>query len=64
VAPGCVAVTNSNGDGCTDISDAVYLLGHLFLGGPAPVAPFPDCGPGLLPVDQTLGCQTPPESCQ
>ncbi len=28
---------DTNGDLARDLSDAVYLLGHLFLGGPAPV---------------------------
>ena len=41
-----------------DISDATYLLNHLFLGGAAPVAPFPECGPGMLPPDQA--CATSP----
>ena len=61
--PGCVAATNTNGDDAANISDATYLLNHLFSGGPAPVAPFPDCGPGTLPADTTLGCADPPD-CQ
>ena len=28
---------DSNGDNALDLSDAIYLLGHLFQGGPAPV---------------------------
>jgi hypothetical protein len=32
-----------NGDLDRDLSDGIYLLGHLFLGGPAPV-PLADCG--------------------
>jgi hypothetical protein len=37
---GGAAISNGdvNGDGTIDISDAVYLLSSLFLGGPAPVA--------------------------
>ncbi len=58
--PGCVAATNTNGDGAANITDATYLLNHLFSGGPAPVAPFPDCGPGELPADEELGCE---QSC-
>ena len=58
--PGCVAATNANGDDDANIADATYLLNHLFAGGPAPVAPFPDCGPGMLPADETLGCVIPP----
>ena len=60
MVPGCIAVTNTNGDADADISDATYLLNHLFLGGPAPVDPFPECGPGTL----ALGCVTPPKGCQ
>jgi hypothetical protein len=63
-APGCLAVTNTNGDGGADLSDAVYLLGYLFLGRSPPVPPFPDCGPGLLAIDEEMGCATPPESCR
>ncbi len=62
-APGCIAATNTNGDDAANISDATYLLDHLFLGKAAPVAPFPDCGPGMVPADTTLGCANPP-NCQ
>ena len=62
-AAGCVAATNANGDNHANITDAVYLLQHLFGGGPAPVAPFPDCGPGRLPADVELDCVNPPD-CQ
>ena len=61
--PGCVAATNTNGDAAANITDATYLLNHLFAGGAAPVAPFPDCGPGMLPADAALGCANPP-NCQ
>lgn len=63
-APGCAAALNANGDRFVDISDPVFLLSRLFLGGSAPAAPYPGCGPGELPEDETLGCATPPESCQ
>lgn len=52
--------TNTNGDGAANITDATYLLNHLFAGSPPPVAPFPDCGPGTLPADAELGCANPP----
>ena len=55
--PGCVAATNTNGDEAVDISDPVSLLGFLFLGGPAPVGPFPACGPSDLEADVALGCE-------
>jgi hypothetical protein len=47
----CRGALNVNGDGLVDVSDAIALLTHLFLGGPAPVAPFPACGPGDGPAD-------------
>ena len=59
----CTAATNANGDDAANITDATYLLNHLFSGGPAPVAPFPDCGPGTLPADTELGCANP-SNCQ
>jgi hypothetical protein len=42
---------DTNDDGEVDLSDAVYLLGHLFLGGPAPPAPYDDCGEDLTDDD-------------
>jgi hypothetical protein len=60
-ASGCAAAADSNGDGQADISDAVCLLSHLFLGGPAPGEPFPGCGP--MPGGEELGCDVPPASC-
>lgn len=60
---GCPAALDTNGDGAVNISDPVYLLGFLFSGGPDPIAPFPDCGPGTLASDARLGCAAPP-SCR
>ena len=57
--PGCVAALNTNGDDAVNITDPVSLLGFLFGGGTAPVAPFPDCGPGTLPADTALTCANP-----
>ncbi len=54
---------DANGDGMVDIADPVSLLNFRFAGGPSPVAPFPDSGPGTLPADQELGCANPPD-CQ
>ncbi len=36
------------------------IFNFLFLGGPAPVVPFPDCGTSDLEADEELGCETPP----
>ncbi len=38
VAPKTFVRGNTNGDGALDLSDAVFTLGHLFLGNPAQVA--------------------------
>lgn len=58
--PGCPAALNTNGDDVVDLADPVLLLNFLFAGGPPPVAPFPECGPGMLPADKALGCANPP----
>ncbi|MFP6633914.1 MAG: hypothetical protein VCD16_14870, partial [Planctomycetota bacterium] len=49
-APGTTRNGDTNGDGSRDVSDAVYLLSWLFLGGeePVPVACAQDGG-GLSP---------------
>ena len=62
--PGCVAALNANGDEAVDLSDAIWLLDSLFAGGPPPAEPFPDCGPQSLAADESLGCLTPPKTCQ
>ena len=62
-APGCRAALNTNGDQEVDIADSVFLLGFLFGGDSNIAAPFPDCGPGMLPADEELGCANPPD-CQ
>ncbi len=58
-----MAALNTNGDDDVNITDPVSLLNFLFAGGPAPVEPFPDCGHGVLPADEALGCANPPD-CQ
>ncbi len=59
-APGCLAALDTNGDGDVNIADPVALLNFLFGGGPMISAPFPDCGPGMLPADPALGCEDAP----
>ena len=41
------------------VADAIYLFDYLFLDGPEPPAPFPDCGPSELPFEEA-----PPENCE
>lgn len=63
-APGCVAVTNVNGDGAVDASDAIYVLVFLSGSGAPPVAPFPDCGASSLAIDGEVGCESVPSYCR
>ena len=62
--PACLAACDANGDGRTNgtVADALYMLQFAFLGGPAPMGPFPECGPGTEP-DFQLGCNEPPAEC-
>lgn len=50
----CADAADVNDDGRIDITDPVYLLGYLFLGGPPPPEPFADCG--LDPTEDVLAC--------
>ncbi len=50
----CLDALDGNDDGGIDISDAVFLLGYLFSGGPSPAAPFPN--PGQDPTLDSLDC--------
>lgn len=57
----CRDAADAQDGGSVDIADAVYVLLHLFLGGPPPFAPYPQCG-----VDVTadgLRCAVPPPEC-
>lgn len=63
-APRCPAACDGNGDGDTGgVTDAVYLLTFRFFAGSPPVAPYPDCGPGELETDLSLGCQMSSLTC-
>jgi hypothetical protein len=52
----CRDACDANDDGELDQSDAVFAFWHLFLGGPAPPAPFPNCGAD--PSGDFLDCAT------
>jgi len=54
--PRCVASANTDGDSVVVLTDAVYLLDHLFGVGPAPASPYPDGGASDLESDEALGC--------
>ena len=52
--PNCTAAADINDNGLVELSDYTYLVNHLFDGGPAPPAPFPEAG-----VDPTPGVTVP-----
>ena len=51
---------DANDTGRVDLSDAVFILNYLFVGGAVPPAPFRQCG--LDPTPDELGCAVYP-SC-
>lgn len=53
--PECLDAADANLDLEFNLSDMLYLLGHLFVGTVAPPAPYPNCEPGSILV----GCDTP-----
>ena len=52
---GCRDAADANDDGVLDLTDAIHILTYLFLRGPAPAAPFPECGADPSASD-ALGC--------
>lgn len=60
VPPKCRLSIDSNGDNATNIADPIYLLNWLFLSGPPPGNPFPDCGPSSDPVPNNVACEDDP----
>ncbi|MEM7232336.1 MAG: CHRD domain-containing protein [Planctomycetota bacterium] len=58
--PPCIAACDFVGTTQLDVSAAVYGLAFLFLGGPQPPEPHPDCG-----IDPSgLDCAEPSPACQ
>jgi len=51
----CEDAADADDDGQLTLTDAVYVLNHLFQSGPGPQAPYP--APGVDPSDDALGCQ-------
>ena len=54
----CQDACDSNDDGSDNIADPIHSLNFVFLGGPAPPAPYPVCGPD--PSMDDLGCESYP----
>ncbi len=42
--PSCLDAADADDSGSLDVTDAIYAIQHLFLQGPPPPPPFPDCG--------------------
>ena len=61
-APLCLAAVDVDGSGQVELlSDALRLLGHLFLGDSSPPAPYPVCGPD--PLGPMLDCSVGGVDC-
>lgn len=61
--PGCLAACDTDADGRTGgTADAVYLLNFFFRGGPAPLAPYPQCG-REAGTDRSPGCVETNANC-
>jgi hypothetical protein len=54
VAIDCQDAADANDDESLNVTDVVYLLDHMYRGGPAPAAPYPSRGPD--PAGAALGC--------
>src|SRR5262245_57516850 len=52
----CKDAADANDSEEVDLSDGVYILAYLFLGGSEPPAPFPGCGAD--PTDEALDCRS------
>lgn len=60
-SPSCLKAVDTNGDGSVNIADATFSLNFLFSGGPAPPAPFPECG--TEPEDDSSAVECEAETC-
>ena len=50
---GCFDAADVNDSGSLDITDGIFSLSFLFLGGPPPAPPFPECGiDAVTPFDE------------
>ena len=55
--PACLRAADFDGDGVVSaVADSVASLAYQYVGGPAPPAPFPDCGVGLSLIPCETSC--------
>lgn len=54
--PPCHKSADSDDSGVVDVTDSILLLDAIFLAGPAPEDPFPECGSD--PTDDGLSCDS------
>ena len=54
----CEDAADLDDSGVLDLSDAIYGLAYMFLGGPAPLSPGLACG--FDPISDPLGCDRHP----
>lgn len=50
----CEDAADADDDGTVIVTDAIYLLNHLFIGGPQPAPPYPEVGAD--PTEDDLRC--------
>ena len=51
----CVKAADADDSNRLDVSDALYILNFLFLGGPQPAVPFEECGSD--PSEDAFSCE-------
>ncbi len=56
--PRCYDSMDANDDGLLNIADPVSIIEYLFVSGPLPQSPFPDCGPD--PTEDLQPCENAP----
>ena len=62
-SPTCLDAADTNDDGGVNITDGIYVLNFLFLGGPAPPAPHPGCGTEPQGDADGVTCASPTSTC-
>jgi hypothetical protein len=58
----CEDAGDADNNGLIRQADGFYVLAFVYQGGPAPPAPFPDCGED--DGSDSLNCDSPPTYCE